>query len=218
MRVVLIHGVATDSRVWAGTVAALGPAVEVHAPDRPQSGDMDTEIAALAPLCAGALVVGVSGGATLGLELAARGVEFAAALLHEPAAGSLAPGLLDEVARAFRRRGVAGFGGALYGPGWTPELTTASRETVAGELAMFRAFEPRPVGRSAGRITLTVGRNSSPARHRSVHDLGTTLGIEWRVLSGTGHAAHLEIPGQFAQWVRRRRGADLGSYCLPPFP
>ncbi|WP_433491833.1 alpha/beta fold hydrolase [Nocardia grenadensis] len=218
MRVVLIHGVATDSRVWAGTIAALGPAVEVHAPDRPQSGDMDIEIAALAPLCAGALVVGVSGGATLGLELAARGVEFAGALLHEPAAGSLAPGLLDEVARAFRRQGVAGFGEALYGPCWTPELTTASRETVAGELAMFREFEPGPVGRSADRITLTVGRYSAPARHCSVHGLGTTLGIEWRVLSGTGHAAHLEIPGQLAHWVRRHSGADLGSYHLPPFP
>jgi hypothetical protein len=55
--------------------------------------------------------------------------------------------LLDEVARAFRRQGVAGFGGALYGPSWTPELTAASRDTVAGELAMFRAFEPGPVGR-----------------------------------------------------------------------
>jgi pimeloyl-ACP methyl ester carboxylesterase len=218
MRVVLIHGVATDSRVWAGTIAALGPAVEVHAPDRPQSGDMDTEIAALAPLCAGALVVGVSGGATLGLELAARGVEFAGALLHEPAAGSLAPGLLDEVARAFRRQGVAGFGGALYGPSWTPALTTASRDTVAGELAMFRAFEPGPVGRSADRITLTVGRYSSPARHRSVHDLAAAFGIEWRVLSGAGHAAHLETPDRLAHWVRRHCGADLGSYCLPPFP
>ncbi|WP_280507716.1 alpha/beta fold hydrolase [Nocardia flavorosea] len=166
MKVALIHGVATDSRVWAGTITALGSSVEVHCPDRPQSGDMDTEIAALAPLCEGAFVIGVSGGATLGLELAARGVEFTGALLHEPAAGSLAPGLLDEVTAAFQRDGVAGFGRALYGPAWTPELTTAAPETVAGELAMFRAFEPRPVGTLADRITLTVGQRSSPARHR----------------------------------------------------
>ncbi|MGW5384172.1 alpha/beta fold hydrolase [Nocardia sp. NPDC003963] len=218
MKVVLIHGVATDSRVWAATVAALGPAVEVHAPDRPQSGDMDTEIAALAPLCEGAFVVGVSGGATLGLEMAARGVGFAGALLHEPAAGSLAPGLLDDIARAFHRDGVAGFGRALYGPSWTPELTAVARATVAGELAMFRAFEPRPVGAAATRITVTVGQNSPPARHRSVRDLGAALGLETQVLPGTAHAVHLETPAQLARWVRRRTGPDLGSYCLPPFP
>lgn len=198
MRVMLIHGVATDSRVWAGTVAALGSSVEVHCPDRPQSGDMDIEIAALAPMCRGSFVIGVSGGATLGLELAARGIEFTGALLHEPAAGSLAPGLLDEVAAAFRRDGVAGFGRALYGPAWTPELTTASTETVARELAMFRAFEPRPVGSLAQRITLTVGEGSAPARHRSVQDLAATLGTEWRVLPGVGHAVHLQAPQQLA--------------------
>ncbi|WP_280463937.1 alpha/beta fold hydrolase [Nocardia carnea] len=196
MRVVLIHGVATDSRVWAGTIAALGRSVEVCCPDRPQSGDMDTEIAALAPLCEGAFVVGVSGGATLGLELAARGVALAGALLHEPAAGSLAPGLLDEIAAAFRSDGVAGLGRALYGPSWTPELTTASTETVGGELAMFRAFEPRPVGPLAQRITLTVGERSTPARHRSVQDLAATLGTKRHVLPDVGHAVHLQAPHQ----------------------
>ncbi|WP_327148092.1 alpha/beta fold hydrolase [Nocardia sp. NBC_01329] len=218
MRVVLIHGVATDSRVWAATVAALGPAVEVHTPDRPQSGDMETEITALASLCEGAFVVGVSGGATLGLEMASRGVEFAGALLHEPAAGSLAPGLLDEVARSFERAGVAGFGRTLYGRSWSPELTVATRDTVAGELAMFRAFEPRPVGTLADRITVTVGQHSAQARHRSVRDLGTALGLEYRVLPGTGHAAHLEIPAQLAHWIRQRTGVGLGSYPIPPFP
>ncbi|MFQ6227811.1 hypothetical protein [Nocardia sp. NPDC002869] len=83
---------------------------------------------------------------------------------------------------------------------------------------MFRAFEPGPVGRSADRITLTVGQYSSPARHRSVRDLAAAFGIEWRVLSGAGHAAHLEAPGRLAHWVRRHCGADLGAYCLPPFP
>ncbi|MEU1984820.1 alpha/beta hydrolase [Nocardia sp. NPDC019395] len=202
MRVVLIHGVATDSRVWAATVAALGPSVEVACPDRPQSGDMDTEIAALAPLCEQAFVIGVSGGATLGLEMASRGVHFTGALLHEPAAGSLAPGLLDDVARAFERDGVPGFGCALYGAGWGPDLTTASRDTVARELAMFRAFEPQPVGPSADRITLTVGERSSPARHRSVESLAAALGTKRRVLPGVGHAVHLEDPEQLTAPVQ----------------
>ncbi|MGW0179885.1 alpha/beta fold hydrolase [Nocardia sp. NPDC003345] len=217
MRVVLIHGVATDSRVWAATAAALGPAVEVYAPDRPQSGDMATELDALAPLCEGALVVGVSGGATLGLALAARGVEFAAALLHEPAAGSLAPGLLDDVVREFRRDGVAGFGRTLYGPCWSPELTGASYETVAGELAMFRAFEPGPVA-APERITLTVGRDSPPIRHRSVRALAAALGTGHRELPGTGHAVHLQNPSCLATLIRRTAGAGVGAYRTPPFP
>ena len=60
-----------------------------------------TEVDVLIAPVAGALVVGVSGGATLGLELAARGVGFRAAVLHEPAVGSLLPGLLDGVAAAY---------------------------------------------------------------------------------------------------------------------
>ena len=92
-RVVLIHGAATTSRVWRHVVpllAAGGP-VSVTVPDRPCTGDLATETAALRPSCAGAVVAGVSGGATLGLALAAAGVP-AAAVLHEPAVGSLLPG------------------------------------------------------------------------------------------------------------------------------
>ncbi|WP_280398804.1 alpha/beta fold hydrolase [Nocardia carnea] len=211
MRVVLIHGVATDSRVWAATVAALGPSVDVHCPDRPQSGDMDTEIAALAPLCEGALVVGVSGGATLGLELAARGVEYAGALLHEPAAGSLAPGLLDEVARAFARDGVAGFGRALYGSSWSPEMTAATSETVAGELSMFRRFEPEPLGTRAGRTTLSVGQNSPAPRHDSVAALARVLGTTRYEFPGVGHAPHLENAPALAETINRLSGAEHHS-------
>jgi pimeloyl-ACP methyl ester carboxylesterase len=191
-RVVLVHGAATDSRVWAATAAAFGERVEVVAPNRPQSGDLDTEVAFLAPLCDGAFVVGVSGGATLGLELAARGVPIAGAVLHEPAAGSLAPGLLDHVAEGLATGGIAGFGAALYGPAWDPSCTTVSLETVAAEFAMFGAFEPGPLGELAARVTLTVGENSPPSRHRAVRALCDHLGADQRQLPGTGHAAHLE--------------------------
>ncbi|MBB5911398.1 pimeloyl-ACP methyl ester carboxylesterase [Nocardia transvalensis] len=191
MRVVLIHGAATDSRVWSATAAALRGTAEVLCPDRPQSGDMDTEIAFLAPLCAGAFVAGVSGGATLGLELAARGVPLAGALLHEPAAGSLAPGLLDHVAAALASEGVEGFGRALYGPLWRPDRTEASVATVRAEFAMFRGFEPAPLG-TAHSVTLTVGANSPRPRHDSVRALAEHLGAGVRILPGVGHAAHLE--------------------------
>ncbi len=201
MRVVLIHGAATDSTVWTETVAALPPEWEAVCPDRPQSGDMDTEIACLAPICAGAFVVGVSGGATLGLELAARGVPMRGAVLHEPAAGSLAPGLLAPVAEAFERGGVAAFGATLYGPRWTPEHTRAPATTVAAELAMFRGFEPRPIGSAAARTVLTVGMRSPSARHRSVGRLAAFLGTAVRAVPGAGHAVHLEQPRALAYLV-----------------
>lgn len=192
-RAVLICGVAVDPPVWDQTATALsrlGFAVQV--PVRPQSGDLDTELDALAPLCAGALVIGVSGGATLGLELAARGVPMSAAILHEPAAGSLAPGLLDDVVAGFHADGVTGFGRALYGPEWHPDMTTVDADTVGRELAMFRAFEPRPPAIDPASVTLTVGERSPRARHASVQALSEATGIRYRVLPDTGHAAHLQ--------------------------
>jgi pimeloyl-ACP methyl ester carboxylesterase len=146
MRIVLIHGAATDSQVRASTAAALreSTAATVTAPDRPQSGDLDTEVDFLAPLCAGAIIIGVSGGVTLGLELAARDADIVGALLHEPAAGSLAPGLLDHVAEGLASDGVAGFGHALYGPAWDPSYTHASLDTVRREFAMFASSARTP--------------------------------------------------------------------------
>ncbi|RDI45017.1 alpha/beta fold hydrolase [Nocardia mexicana] len=200
MRIVLIHGAATDSRVWAATAAALRGSAEVLCPDRPQSGDMDTEIAYLAPLCADAFVAGVSGGATLGLVLAARGVPLAGALLHEPAAGSLAPGLLDHVTAALATGGVEGFGRALYGPHWVSDHTHASLDTIRAEFAMFRGFEPA-LPAAPGRVTLTVGSNSPPPRHDSVRTLAAHLGVRMRTLSEAGHAAHLECPVDLAALI-----------------
>lgn len=192
-RVVLLCGVATDPLVWTPTAEVLSQAhFEVTVPQRPRSGDLTTEIEFLAPLCDGAVVFGVSGGATLGLELAARGVEMTAAFLHEPAAGSLAPGLLDHVVDAFRDDGVAGFGSALYGPAWDPSLTTSDAATVAREFAMFRAFEPRPPAIDPSAVTLTVGELSPAARYAAVNAISGAFGLGRRVLAGTSHAAHLD--------------------------
>lgn len=177
MRVVLIHGAATDSRVWHRTIAALhahwdaDEPLETLAVNRPQTGDWDTECAALAPVCVDAYVVGVSGGATLGLELAARGVAMRAALLHEPAAGSLAPDLLAHVAEGLQREGVAGFGRSLYGQLWSPTDTAAPREMVTAEFAMFGAFEPRPLTIPTHKVHLSVGELSPASRHEAVSTL-----------------------------------------------
>jgi pimeloyl-ACP methyl ester carboxylesterase len=199
-RLILIHGAATTARVWRHTVALL-PEFKICCPERRCSGDLEVELAALAPACAGAIVAGVSGGATLGLELAARGVPIAAAALHEPAAGSLAPGLLDGVVAAYRTGGVAAFGQALYGDAWSLAEAPADTDAVRRDLTMFRAFEPSPV--TTGRtVVVSVGANSPPPRHEAAHAMRRALGVEVTVLPGAGHAVHLAAPERFAALIR----------------
>src|SRR4051794_28590938 len=132
-RVVLLHGAATTARIWDGVVALLTSydgRYDVSAPDRPRTGDLERELAWLGPRVAGAWVVGMSGGATLGLALAASGAPIAGALLHEPAAGSLVPDLLTPAAEAFARGGTTEFGSTLYGPSWLPAMAGPVDEAV----------------------------------------------------------------------------------------
>jgi pimeloyl-ACP methyl ester carboxylesterase len=199
-RIVLIHGVATSHRVWRELVPYLTsvPGLEVRCPERPASGDLDTEIDALREVCAGAVVVGVSGGATLGLELASRGTPILAGIFHEPAAGSLAPGLLAHVAEGLRSGGVEGFGRALYGPSWPVEEVPPELETVAREFAMFGRFEPAPLDPAAGPVLFTVGELSPAARLASVQALSTAFDRPWASVPGGTHAVHLECPGAFS--------------------
>jgi pimeloyl-ACP methyl ester carboxylesterase len=174
----------------------------VRCPQRPASGDLETEVAALREICDGAVVVGVSGGATLGMELASRGVPIRAGVFHEPAAGSLAPGLLAHVAAGLRSGGVAGFGRALYGPVWNlGEAATEDRAVVDREFAMFSTFEPSPMSKEAGPVLLTVGAQSPAARLASVQALSAYLGRPWASVPDAAHAVHLESPAEFSAVV-----------------
>src|SRR5258708_34076770 len=94
-RVVLIHGAATTSRVWRHVIPLLTEAggLDVSCPDRMSSGDLAAEVAALRDVCHGAILAGGSGGATLGLALAAPGVSMRAALIPAPAPGAPSPRL-----------------------------------------------------------------------------------------------------------------------------
>lgn len=204
VRVVLIHGAATTSRVWRRVVPLLD-GLPVTCPDRPCTGDLTAEVAALRGACSGAVVAGVSGGATLGLALAAAGVPMRAAMLHEPAAGSLYPGLLDAVRAAYQAGGVGGFAAALYGPAWTPAQAPDDPGAVARDLAMFTSFEPAAPASThvAGQVVLTVGERSPRARHESVRRLAEKFGFPVRELPGAGHAVHLDHPAVFAGMVRQ---------------
>jgi len=209
-RIVLVHGAGTTSRVWRLVVPLLD-GFDVFCPDRESTGDLNAEVAALAPVCKGAVVAGVSGGATLGLALAASGASLAAAVLHEPAVGSLLPGLLDGVAAAYRDGGIPGFATTLYGPAWTPDEAPADPGAVARDLAMFRAFEPAPPAPCEGPVLLTVGELSPEVRHESVRRLAAAFALPVAVLPATAHAAHLENPAALAAQIRALAGATRSS-------
>lgn len=192
--VLLIHGAATSGRVWRRLVPLLEMhGYEVRAPDRPCSGALEEEISFLEPLSRDAVLVGVSGGATLGWELISRSSSPAAAVLHEPAAGSLRPGLLARPLKALEEHGPASFARALYGPAWTEE-EMADSSAVPRDVAMFAGFEPRPPYPQAGPVRLTVGDESPPVRHEVAEAFEQRFGLPTAVLPQTGHAVHLERP------------------------
>jgi hypothetical protein len=199
--VVLVHGAATTAAVWGPVLALLAqadPDLEVSAPERPCTGDLARETAWLAERARDALVVGVGGGATLGLALLAGGVPLAGALLHEPAVGSLVPGLLAHVAAGYERDGVPGFGAALYGPLWTPDMAPADDDAVARDFAMFRAFEPAAPKAGPGPAVVTVGADSPPIRHRAAQALADAYGLAGPRVPRAAHFVHHENP---AAWV-----------------
>lgn len=208
-RVLLIHGAATTASVWDAVVGLLrdpamdgAEALDVLVPERPSTGDLGREVDFLADAAGGALVVGVSGGATLGLALASSQVPLAGAVLHEPAVGTLVPGLLDHVVAGYAAGGVQGFGLALYGPGWSPSMAPRDPDSVARDLAMFRAFEPQPLATGQENVVVTVGADSPPLRHEAAGVLHERLGVEVRVLPGCRHFVQHDHPATLAAVIR----------------
>jgi pimeloyl-ACP methyl ester carboxylesterase len=207
-RILLVHGAATSATVWDRLLPHLAE-YDVVAVERPRTGDLDRELARLIPPAENAFVVGMSGGATLGLGLAMSGVRLAGAVLHEPAVGSLLPELLTPMAAAFEAGGTAGFGRALYGPTWTLDLAGGQDDCVtARELAMFRTFEPGPASAYAGPVVVTVGEASPPIRHEAARALERECGYPSTVLAGCGHFVAHDHPEALAEVVRRGLAAS----------
>lgn len=210
-RVVLVHGTAVTPAVWDPLLAALarmgvGDAVAV---DRPSSGDLAVELESLAPSVEGALVVGVSGGATLCLALAASPIRLAGAIAHEPAVGSLLPELLAPVAEAFASGGAHALGRALYGPAWDPSMCP-DEAPVARDLGMFRGFEPGPPGEGQGPVLVTTGLESPAVRHLAAARLHAAYGYAVTTIAGARHFAQWDNPEELAGLVAATR-ESLGA-------
>jgi pimeloyl-ACP methyl ester carboxylesterase len=140
-------------------------------------------------------------------------VPFRSAVLHEPAVGSLLPGLLAPMVAAYRADGVAGFGRALYGPNWSTTDAPADPAAVARDLAMFQTFEPAPAAPASGSVLITVGELSPPIRLKAAAALREAFGYSMETIPGSGHAAHLSAPAALASLVSRI--ARTGSAPCP---
>lgn len=204
-RVLLVHGAGTTSRCWDEVTSLLERAgVDVVAPDRASTGDLEQEVDALRGLAEGALVVGVSGGATLGLALAAGDACLAGAVLHEPAVGSLLPGLLAPMAAAFAEGGAAAFGRRLYGSAWHESMAPTDPGAVGRDLAMFSRFEPQRPRAGQGPVLITTGAHSPPVRHAAAAALAEHRDLTTTVLPGCRHFVQVEAPGVLADLVLAR--------------
>lgn len=199
-RIMLVHGAASSGAMWKRVRENLAD-LDVDAPERPCTGSLPKELDWLDSISEGAVVAGVSGGATLALGLAARPTTAVALIAHEPAVGSLVPELLSGPLTALAERGVDGFARALYGQHWNPSWLT-NPELVPAEVAMFRSFEPSPALTAHIPVLVTTGALSSPVRHQAATRLSEAMGYSTLQIPHAGHLVSAENPAAFAALIR----------------
>lgn len=241
--VLLVHGVGFGPSTMASVASLLAEGATVVVPHRrgygvsaglPATPGVAAQVADMVDLLDRMgldriHVVGVSGGATIGLALAAaHPARVASAVLHEPAAGPLGAGvwhLLQDLAETLS--GItepihAGrlYGRTLAGPAAWAALPVELRDEVAGlggiirdEVPSFAAFAPGPdeLARLRGRpIVTTLGVQSGESRRETAQALLHAAGARVVALPGCGHLAQIESPAALAEaaaGVRRRRAA-----------
>ncbi len=164
-----------------------------------------------------AVLVGVSGGATLALACAIRhSLGLRAVITHEPLVGALQPSLDERVrvageeisaskdlddARRFLQR--------LYGQQSWDAMPYQARDwvetvlpVVASEVSQFAMFQPTLEELTAIEIPqLTTVGSRSGAERQSVAQLLASVGARKAVVDGSGHLVQVDNPGAFIQHV-----------------
>lgn len=162
-----------------------------------------------------AIVVGVSGGATVGVALGIRHPEAVGALaLHEPLLGRNVAGLHQQFTEAAARaaesedEAMTVVRAVMGEPTWAALDAPARRraEASAGrwrdEIARFAAFDPSPADVASLHglpVLATYGARSAPVRQQAAAVLASLAGAEVAVVAGAGNAAHLDAPDALAR-------------------
>ena len=223
----LLHGVGVGPASFARVAALLGDRHRVVCLERPVGpGGTALPVDRQADLLAerlralgegGALVVGVSGGATLGLSLAIRHPALVPAMvLHEPLVGALAPELHQRfrLAAAQAAEGeeeamaiVRAVMGEAAWESLRPEGRADARAAAGrwrGEIAEFAAFDPQVdelAGLTAIPSLVTVGGRSGPERWAAAEVLRRWAGAHVSVVPDAGNAAQIDAPAAFAHQI-----------------
>lgn len=230
--IVLLHGVGVGPATFDATARHLASDHRVLVPERPGDSfgavplaeQADAVAAAILEHSAGgARLVGVSGGATLGLVVALRHrTSIGSLVLHEPLLGRLVPSLHERFNAAARQAGQGDDSAlevvrlVLGAPTWerldvvTRVAIEAEAPRARHEVSVFAAFDPtvEEIASLAGLPMLTtVGSESPPERHEVVLVLERLAGAERAVLEGSGNAAQIDAAKPFADLVRGWRPA-----------
>jgi pimeloyl-ACP methyl ester carboxylesterase len=235
--VVLVHGVGVGPGSFAAVANELATDHRVVVVGRPTGegstalalGDQaDGLVAQLDALDIGRCrLVGVSGGATLGLEAAMRHHgRFDGLVLHEPLVGRHVPELHQRFDAAARRAAqgpaeamdvVRAVMGDATWEAMGPEARSASIAQGArwqGEVRAFARFDPTAADLASLHPTpllVTVGGRSDPIRHLAADVLVALAGATVEVVPGAGNVAQVDAPLAFARTVRAWRPVPTGG-------
>ena len=233
--IVLLHGVGAGPETFVDLARLLAVDQRVLILERPGGEGwavaLDEQAHAVAETmtglgCAGAVVVGVSGGATLAVALGIRHPAVVGGLvLHEPLVGPHAPELHDRFAAAARhaQRGDAEalevVQGVLGAATWERLDPSARARVAAGaararaEIPVFAAFSPTAVELATlrrGPVLTSVGEASGRERHAAAEILAALTGASVAVVPGAGNAVQLDAPDAFAGVIRAWRPTPVG--------